>query len=93
MSKILTTATAVIMLGVAAPSVTQARRINYQHHHFHASYAGPVYSKPPRELGPWNAPGRGVAGVEPQFNNSGPQIKGFGCLAHPDYGLYSPHFC
>jgi hypothetical protein len=20
-------------------------------------------------------------------------IQGYGCLAHPDYGLYTPHFC
>ena len=20
-------------------------------------------------------------------------VKGYGCLAHPDYGLYTPHFC
>jgi hypothetical protein len=30
-----------------------------------------------------NVPGRGVAGVVSQFNNPGPQIKGYGCLAHP----------
>jgi hypothetical protein len=90
MSKILTAATAVIMLGVAATSVAQARPINHQHHHFHASY---VYSKAPRELWPWNVQGRGVAGVAPQFSNPGPQIKGYGCLAHPDYGLHTPHFC
>ena len=23
----------------------------------------------------------------------GLQIKGYGCIAHPDYGLYIPHFC
>jgi hypothetical protein len=90
MSKMLITATAVIMLGVAATSVAQARPINYQHHHFHGSYAGPVYAKAPRELWPWNVQGRGLA---PQFSNRGPQIKGYGCLAHPDYGLYTPHFC
>ena len=20
-------------------------------------------------------------------------VKGYGCLGHPDYGLYTPHFC
>jgi hypothetical protein len=20
-------------------------------------------------------------------------VKGYGCIAHPDYGLYTPHFC
>jgi hypothetical protein len=25
--------------------------------------------------------------------SQGLQIKGYGCLAHPDYGLYTPHFC
>jgi hypothetical protein len=20
-------------------------------------------------------------------------VQGYGCLAHPDYGLYTPHFC
>ena len=20
-------------------------------------------------------------------------VRGYGCLAHPDYGLYTPHFC
>ena len=20
-------------------------------------------------------------------------IRGYGCIAHPDYGLYAPHFC
>jgi hypothetical protein len=37
--------------------------------------------------------GRGVAGVVPQFNNPGSQIKGYGCLAHLDSDLYTPHFC
>jgi hypothetical protein len=92
MSEIFTTATAVIMLGLSATGVAQARPINYQHH-FHAGYAGPVYSKVLRELSPWNVPGRSVVGVPPQFNNPDPQIKGYGCLAHPDYGLYTPHFC
>jgi hypothetical protein len=45
MSKILTTATAVIMLGVAATGVAQGRPINHQRHHFHAGYVSPVYSK------------------------------------------------
>jgi len=27
-----------------------------------------------------------------QFNNLDPQIKSYGCLAHPDYGLYIPRF-
>jgi len=92
MSKILITAMAVIMLGVATTSVAQARRIKYHHHH-HGSYAGPVYARAPRELWPWNVQGRGFAGVAPQFSNQGWQIKGYGCLAHPDYGLYTPHFC
>jgi hypothetical protein len=52
-----------------------------------------VYSKAPRELWPWNVQGRGVTAVAPQFSNPGPPIKGYGCLAHPDYGLYIPHFC
>jgi hypothetical protein len=55
MSKILTMATAVVMLGLAATGVAQARPINYQHHDFHAGYAGPAYTKAPRELSPWNA--------------------------------------
>jgi hypothetical protein len=93
MSKILATAMAAIVLGVAATSVAQARHINYRHHHFRASYAGPVYWKALRELWPWNVQGRGVAGVAPRFSDPGPQIKGYGCLAHPDYGLYTPHFC
>jgi hypothetical protein len=93
LSKIISTATAVIMLGVAATGVAQGRAINHQHHHFHAGYPDPVYSKPPRELWPWNVQGRGVASVAPQFSNPGPEIKGYGCLAHPDYGLYTPHFC
>ena len=93
MPKILIMARAVIMIGIAATSVAQARPINYQHHHFHARYAGPVYAKAPPELWPWSAQGRGFAGVAPQFSNRGPQIKGYGCLAHPDYGLYTPHFC
>jgi hypothetical protein len=93
MSKILITATVVVKLGVAATSVAQARPINYQHHHFHASHAGPVYARAPRELWPWNVQGVGVAGVALQFSNRSPQIKGYGCLAHPDYGLYIPHFC
>jgi hypothetical protein len=20
-------------------------------------------------------------------------VRGYGCIAHPDYGLYTPHFC
>ena len=76
MSYILGMATVLVMLAFAATGVAQARSINYQHHHFHAGYAGPVYSQAPRAL-----------------NNSGLQIKGYGCLAHPDYGLYTPHFC
>jgi hypothetical protein len=94
MSKILNTTAraAIVALSLSAMGVAQGRPINYQHH-FHAGYAGPVYSKAPRELWPWNVPGRGVAGIAPQFNNPGPQIIGYGCLAHPDYGLYTPHFC
>ena len=92
-SKIPTAAMAVIMLGVAQTGVAQARPIKYQHHHFHAAYAGPVYSKAARELWPWNVQARGVAGLAPRFSNPGPEIKGYGCLAHPDYGLYTPHFC
>jgi hypothetical protein len=93
MSKVLITAMAIVTLGIAAMSTVQARAINYQHHHFRAGYAGPVYSKALRELWPWNVQGRGVAGVAPQFSDQGPEIKGYGCLAHPDYGLDTPHFC
>jgi hypothetical protein len=93
MSKVLIREMAIVTLGLAAMSTAQARAINYQHHNFRAGYAGPVYSKAPRELWPWNVQGRGVAGVAPQFSDQGPEIKGYGCLAHPDYGLYTPHFC
>jgi hypothetical protein len=82
-------ARAVIMIGIAATSVAQARPINYQHHHFHANYAGPVYAKAPSELWPWNVQGRGFAGVAPQFSNRGPQIKGYGLPRPP--GLRSVH--
>jgi hypothetical protein len=92
MSHILRMATVIIMLAFAATAVAQARPINY-HHHLHAGYAGPMYSQAQDELRPWNVPGRGIAGVAPLFNNPGPRIKGYGCLAHPDYGLYTPHFC
>jgi len=92
MSKGLTTATAVIMLGLAATGVARAQPTN-DRHYFHAGYAGPAYSEARRELSPWNVRGRGVAGLAPRFNNPGPQIKGYGCLAHPDYGLYTPDFC
>jgi hypothetical protein len=90
MSYVLRMATVTVMLGFAATGVTQAHPTNYRHH---AGYAGSMSSQAPRELWPWNVPGRSVAGVASQFNNPGPQIKGYGCLAHPDYGLYTPHFC
>jgi hypothetical protein len=93
MSRILNTATAVIMLGLAATGVAQAHPSNYQHHHFHAGHAGSVHSTAPGKLRPWNVLAPGVASVAPQFNDPGPQIKGYDCLAHPDYGLYNPHFC
>jgi hypothetical protein len=44
MSHILKMAVAGIMLAFAATGVAQARSISYQHHHFRAGYAGPVYS-------------------------------------------------
>jgi hypothetical protein len=93
MSHVLGIVTAIVMLTFVATDVAHARAINDQHHHFRPGYAGSVYSQAPRELWPWNVAGRGVAGVAPQFNNPGLQIKGYGCLAHPDYGLYTPHFC
>jgi hypothetical protein len=93
MSHTLGKVTAIVMLAVATTDVAYARAINDQHHHFRRGYAGMVYSQAPRELGPWNVPGRGVAAVTPQFNNPSLQVKGYGCLAHPDYGLYTPHFC
>jgi hypothetical protein len=70
-SDILRMATVFVMLAIAATGVAQARPINYEHHHFHAGYAGPMHSRAPRA-----------------FNN-----PSYGCLAHPDYGLYTPHFC
>jgi len=45
MSKILSTATAVLMIAFATTGVAQARPINHQHP---AGYAGPVYSQAPR---------------------------------------------
>jgi hypothetical protein len=92
MSHILRVVTAIVMLTSVATDVAHARVINDQHH-FRPGYAGSVYSQAPRELWPWNVAGRGGAGVAPQFNNPGLPIKGYGCLAHPDYGLYTPHFC
>jgi hypothetical protein len=83
-------ATAIVMLAFAATAVTQAHSTNYRHH---AGHAGSMSSRAPRELRPWNIPGRGVVGGASQFNNPGSQIKGYGCLAHPDYGLHTPHFC
>jgi hypothetical protein len=91
MLNFLTTATAVIMLALTATGV--AHPINYHHHHLHAGYAGPMYSQASRLLRPGNVPGRTIAGIAPQFNSSSLQIKGYGCVAHPDYGLYIPRFC
>jgi hypothetical protein len=93
MSHILRMVTAIVMLAFAATDVARARAIKDNHYRFRPGYAGMVYSQAPRELWPWNVPGRGCAGVAPQFNNPGLQIEGYGCLAHPDYGLYAPHFC
>jgi len=60
MSKVLTTAMAIVTLGLAAMSTAQARAINYQHHHFHPGYASQVYSHAPSVL-PWEfVPGRGI---------------------------------
>jgi hypothetical protein len=44
MSKILTTATAVVALAFATMGGAQARAINHNHHYVHSGYAGPVYS-------------------------------------------------
>jgi hypothetical protein len=83
MSHILRRATAIVMLAFAATHVAHARVINDQHHHFRPGYAGTVYSQAPRELWPWNVPGRGVATVGPQLNNPRLQIKGYGLPRPP----------
>jgi hypothetical protein len=77
--------TDIIATDQKAPQVRPHFQARYLDSNFHASYVGPMYSKAPRELWPYkDVASRGVA---PQFSNPGPQIKGYGCLAHPDYGL------
>jgi hypothetical protein len=48
MSRILRMPTVIVTLAFAAMSVAQAHSINYRHDHFHAGYAGPMYSQTPR---------------------------------------------
>jgi hypothetical protein len=70
MSKVLTAATAIVTLGLAAMGTAQARAINYQHHHFHPGYAGQGYSQAPSVL-PWEAvPGRGIVGESCELPSS-----------------------
>ena len=62
MSHILRMATVIVMLAFAATGVAQARPFNYQHDHFRAGYAGPVYSST-SSVRPWQfVPGRGIIG-------------------------------
>jgi hypothetical protein len=62
MSHTLGMATVVIMLAFTATGVGQARAVNYQHHYFHAGYAGPVNSQA-TSVGSWEfVPGRGIVG-------------------------------
>jgi hypothetical protein len=61
MSHILRMATVLVILAFAATGVAQAHPINYQHHHSHAGYAGPVYSQAPHAF---NNPGPQIKGYE-----------------------------
>jgi hypothetical protein len=40
----------------------QARHANYRHRHFHAGYAGPMYSSTPSVGSGEFVPGRGIVG-------------------------------
>jgi hypothetical protein len=62
MSKILTTATTIIVLGLAATGVAEARGGHGSYGGYHGS-AGMIYGYQPQQS------------VAPQFNNPGPQIS------------------
>jgi hypothetical protein len=87
---------AIIVLGLATLGSANARAINFHHlpgyagwasyNHVRPGYAGPAYSSAPddRHFSLRSRPGS----VRVDLG-----IEGYGCIDHPDYGLYSPHFC
>jgi hypothetical protein len=70
MSKVLTTATAIVTLGLASMGAAHARSINYEHHHFHPGYAGQVSSQAPSVLPLEFVPGRGIVGESCELPSS-----------------------
>lgn len=61
MYKVLTTAAAIAVLGVAATGVAQARGDNFDRGgHSDQGYAGPAYSQAPQW--PWYVPSHGIVG-------------------------------
>jgi hypothetical protein len=70
MAKILTTATAIVTLGLASMGSAHARLINYQHRHFHPGYASQTYSRAPSAV-PWEfVPGRDIMGESCELPSS-----------------------
>jgi hypothetical protein len=87
MSKILTTATAIIMLGLTTMGAAHARAANYH------------------DYQPWAHAGNLTFSMDSNDDHHVLQrlqlgaahvdlgVRGYGCISHPDYGLYTPHFC
>jgi hypothetical protein len=84
MSRILRVATAVTMIGFATIGVAQARAPNYHDYH------------------PWASAGTLTFGSDSDDHQHVLQrlepgaalgVRAYGCISHPDYGLYTPHFC
>ena len=64
MSKILTTTTAIVVLGLTAMGAAHARAIDHNHHYYYVNlgYAVPVNPSAARVLWPWYVPSHGIVG-------------------------------
>jgi len=87
MSHIRRMATAVIILGLATTGAAHARAANYHDYQPWANADTLTFSSD----SDYHHYVR--QGLRPNAAHVDLGVRGYGCLAHPDYGLYTPHFC
>jgi hypothetical protein len=87
MSHILRMTTAIIMLGLATTGATHARAANYHDSQPWANAGTLTFSSDSDDHNHVRQR------LQPRAAHVDLGISGYGCIAHPDYGLYTPHFC
>jgi hypothetical protein len=84
MSQILATTTTIIMLGLATMGTAHARTANY---HDYQPWAGSL-----KFSSGSNDHHHVLQHLQPGAAHAHLGVRGYGCISHPDYGLYIPHF-